>query len=228
MSENQNDKVIGQFADSSSAELAAQAALKNGFAVQLVDPTTVHVRSGSRPQDAGEIEGLLAAYGATNIPKAHSATADGRRTDRGGKIELAEERLEARPHTVVAGEVRVSKKVVSETLKIEVPVEREELLVERVPLQRNGLDQAPDSSGTDPLVQAFSERLRDLQPGEAVRIPIVEEEVIVHKQPVVRNELVIGKRLAHEVQQFTQTVRREVPDIDRKGDVRVAEVEEHS
>ena len=76
----------------------------------------------------------------------------------------------------------------------------------------------------DPLIQALSARVRQMQPGEAVRIPIVEEEVIIQKQPVVKSQLLIGKRLVREIQHFTDTVRREVADVDRRGDVRLADV----
>jgi uncharacterized protein (TIGR02271 family) len=117
--------------------------------------------------------------------------------------------------------------VVNETLTLEVPVQREELIIERLPVQRHAADQA-EQHETDPLIQSLSERLRQMQPGEAVRIPIVEEEVIVQKQRVVKSQLLIGKRLVREVQHFTDTVRREVADVDRRGDVRFADLEASS
>jgi len=51
--------------------------------------------------------------------------------------------------------------------------------------------------------------------GEAeVRVPLMEEEVIVEKRPVVKEELVIGKRVVEEQQVVEAEVRREQFDVD--------------
>jgi uncharacterized protein (TIGR02271 family) len=229
------ETIVGRFTDSRSAELAAGAALKHGFAVQLLDSTTVAVRPGSRPQHAGEVEGMLAAYGATNMPgvrPARGQPTDGSapqrvRAEQGGRLELVEEELQAQTRPVAAGEVLIRKRIVNETVTIEVPVQREELLLERLPVERQPFDR-PGVAAADPLVQALSDRLRQMQPGEALRVPVVEEEVIVHKQPVVRSEVIIGKRLVREIQHFSDTVRREVAEVEPDGQVRIAEKEQLS
>jgi uncharacterized protein (TIGR02271 family) len=234
MAEHHNDKdrqnesatVVGHFPDRQTAELGARAALKARFTVRLIDGTTVEVEM-SDGQHTAEVEGILAAYGATNLPSARPWAADRIRADRGATVELVEEELQPHSEPVLAGEVLIRKHVVNETLTLEVPVQREELIIERLPVQRHAADQA-EQHETDPLIQSLSERLRQMQPGEAVRIPIVEEEVIVQKQRVVKSQLLIGKRLVREVQHFTDTVRREVADVDRRGDVRIADLEASS
>jgi uncharacterized protein (TIGR02271 family) len=60
-----------------------------------------------------------------------------------------------------------------------------------------------------------------MQPGETLRIPIIEEEVVVHKRPVVVEEITLGKRTIQETQEVSDTVRREQARIEEHGQVRV-------
>jgi len=53
-------------------------------------------------------------------------------------IQLREERLRVHKHTVQTGEVRVHKEVVSDVKTIQVPVEREEVVIERRQVNRPG------------------------------------------------------------------------------------------
>lgn len=237
MPEQQNDRtrsdqsavaVSGHFADRNNAELAAQAALRNGFTVQFVDKTVTVL--AERPEDTGEAEGLLGAYGPTNLPDAHAAmSGSGRlRADQGGTFELIEEELQPRTEPGIGGAVLIRKEVVNETVTVEVPVEREELVIERVPVQPRADDQSPDAvAQSDPLLEALAARLRQMQPGDVLRIPLVEEQVVVHKQAVVKSELAIGKRLVREVQHFQDKVRRQVARVERRGEP-VVKLEEHA
>jgi uncharacterized protein (TIGR02271 family) len=43
--------------------------------------------------------------------------------------------------------------------------------------------------------------------------------VVIEKHPIVTGELIVGKRKAQETRHFTETVRREVPHVERVGDV---------
>ncbi len=83
------------------------------------------------------------------------------------------------------------------------PVNREEVYIERTPV-----------SGTVPSDTPIGQE-------ETYRVPVSEEQVNVTKQPVVREELKIGKRVVQENQQVTDTVQREEAQIDRTGDVNV-------
>jgi uncharacterized protein (TIGR02271 family) len=140
--------------------------------------------------------------------------------EQGAKVELLEEELHARTRPVQTGEVTIRREVISETRTIEVPVRREELVIERHPVERRPMDRSPETAA-DPLVEQIIDRLRHMQPGEMLRIPIVEEEVVVHKRPVVVEEITLGKRSVEETQKVTDTVRREVAHIDEHGAARI-------
>jgi uncharacterized protein (TIGR02271 family) len=60
-----------------------------------------------------------------------------------------------------------------------------------------------------------------MRSGEVLRIPIVEEEVIIHKRPVVVEEVTLGKRVIEDTQKVSDTIRREEARIEEHGDVRV-------
>ncbi len=48
-----------------------------------------------------------------------------------------------------------------------------------------------------------------------------EEQVTVEKQPVVREEVAMGKRPVQETKQVSDTVRREEAHVEQEGDVNV-------
>jgi uncharacterized protein (TIGR02271 family) len=120
------------------------------------------------------------------------------------RLQIREEQLRAQKQPVQTGEVRIGKEVTEEQKSINVPVSREEVFVERH-------DFAPR-----PADQPVSET-----EGETIRVPVVEEQVRVEKQPVVTGEVEIGKRQVQDTQQFTDTIRREEPRIERQGEVNV-------
>src|SRR5271157_2787076 len=119
------------------------------------------------------------------------------------RIQLREEQLHVRKHLVVAGEVRVRKEVRTEHRTIEVPVSREEIVIERL---------APAEA---PVTAA------DFAPGEVIRIPLREEQVVVEKRPVVREEVRVGKRVVQETERVDGEVRKEEVRIEREGDVEI-------
>jgi uncharacterized protein (TIGR02271 family) len=118
------------------------------------------------------------------------------------RIKLREEELRVRKQVVETGEARIHKDVVIEPKTIDVPVTHEEVYVERRP-----------GSGL-PSDQPISE-------GETYRIPVREEQVIIEKQPVEREEVSFGKRPVQETQRVTDTVQREEAYIEQTGDVNV-------
>jgi len=118
------------------------------------------------------------------------------------KIEVREEELHATKRPVEVGEVRVHKEVHTEHRTLEVPVEREEVVVERRPASGHA-------------------SASDIREGEELRIPVKEEEVIVEKRPVVTEEVVVGKRTVHDTEKVAGTVRKEEVKVEREGDVDV-------
>jgi len=124
-------------------------------------------------------------------------------TGEGGRIRLHAEELHVHKRFVETGEVRVRKEVVTEHKTVNVPVQREEVVIERHPVS----GQAASSA--------------DIRSGEEVRIPVREEQVRVEKTPVVKEEVTVGKRQVHETEQVGGTVRKEEVRVERKGDVDV-------
>jgi uncharacterized protein (TIGR02271 family) len=121
------------------------------------------------------------------------------------RLQLREEQLDVETEPVQAGEVRLRKEVVTEQRNIEVPVTREEVVIERHP-----------AAGREPAEGAIGE-------GEEVRIPLMEQEVLVKKTPVVREEVSIDKRQIQDTEQVSETVRREEAQVESQGNARVSE-----
>jgi len=121
-------------------------------------------------------------------------------SDRGDTIQVKEEQLHTQKRPVETGEVHVRKEVRTETKTLEVPVEREEVVVERRPVHKTATS-------------------ADFREGEEIRIPVREEMVEVTKTPVVTEEVSIGKRTVRDTEQVSGQVRKERVQIDREGDV---------
>ncbi len=128
-----------------------------------------------------------------------SATAGGA-ADR-DRLELREEQLDVDTREVQAGEVRVRKEVTTEQRNIEVPVTREEAVIERHKV--SGREASDQTVGED----------------EEIRIPLMEEEVDVQKRAVVREEISVGKRQVQDSKTVSDTVRREEARVESEGDV---------
>jgi uncharacterized protein (TIGR02271 family) len=163
--------------------------------------------------DAGDrADDVIAIFGTDEADLAEQAETGARTSDRARttgpagpqNIELRGEELEVEKRQREAGEVRVRKEVVSEQRSVDVPVTREELVVERHPTAEK-----PAASGD--LAEAGS--------AEEMRIPLREEEVEVRKRPVVRDEVSLGKREVQDTQRVDETVRHEELEVKGEGNV---------
>lgn len=123
--------------------------------------------------------------------------------DDAARLQLHEEELQARKVQREAGAVRVNKDVVEEERTIDVPVAREQVQVRSV---------EPTSSTVDES-QAFQ--------GGTIEVPVREEDVQVSKDVRVAEELEIDKTAVQETRSVTDTVRREVADVDQAGNLDV-------
>jgi uncharacterized protein (TIGR02271 family) len=117
----------------------------------------------------------------------------------GDRIELREEQLDVNTRAVQKGEVRVRKDIVEEQQTVDVPVTREEIVIER-----HAAEGRPAAEGT-----VGSE--------DEIRVPLMEEEVEVRKRPVVREEATVSKRRVTDTERVNETVRRE--ELEVGGDV---------
>ena len=131
------------------------------------------------------------------------ADSQARREESGATVELREEELAARKQTVQSGQVIVGTEVVAEQRTLEVPVTHEEVVIER-----HAVDRRP----SDEPISATAETLN---------VPVREEQVTAEKRAVVYEEVNIGKRAVQETQQVSDTVRKEVVDVDAVGDLSI-------
>lgn len=120
------------------------------------------------------------------------------------RVQLRGEMLQAHKERVNRGEVRLRKEVVSENRSIEVPVTREELVIERT-----------NASGAAPTGEIGSDK--------EIRVPLSEEKVTVEKKPVVTGEVHVGKRQVQDTRTVSDNVRHEEVKLDKEGDVNVNE-----
>ena len=121
------------------------------------------------------------------------------------KMRLREERLSVDKEEVERGEVTLHKDIVEEEQSFDVPVSREEVYVERRPV---------DEYETD-------NEFKMQQDDATIRVPITEERLEVTKKPYVSEEIVVGKRKVEDVETVNETVKREEAHFDRSGEVDV-------
>ena len=114
------------------------------------------------------------------------------------RVTRAEEELRIGKREVQTGEVVVNKTV--ETEQVREPVQRR---VERVRVERR-----PVSASTPGNI--------DVTPGE-IRVPIIEEEIVVEKRPVVKEEIVVTRDVATEADVVETEVRKERVDVLEEG-----------
>jgi uncharacterized protein (TIGR02271 family) len=89
----------------------------------------------------------------------------------------------------------VRKRVLTEHRRMEVPTRREEVTVERVPVEG----------------EASEARIGE---EEEMVIPLTEEEVVVEKRPVAKEEVRIRKDVVEDTQVVEEDVRKEEVDVD--------------
>ena len=161
--------------------------------------------SGARAQEARRIlqnaGGDLRESGFESISGDQSASTTGS-IEGERRIQLRGEVLRTYKERVERGEVRLRKEVVTEKQNIEVPLTREELVIERVP-----------ASG--------EARTGEIGSDEEIRIPLSEERVRAEKQPVVTEEVRVGKRAVQNTEQVSDNLRHEELRVDKSGDVNV-------
>jgi uncharacterized protein (TIGR02271 family) len=120
-------------------------------------------------------------------------------------LQLREERLKVDKTPFEAGDVSIRKEVVTEQKTITVPVEHEEVVIERRP-------------GSGKVVSG------NLDAGaEEIRVPVRSEHVDVSKEAVVTGEVSVGKRKVRGSQEASATLRKEELKVDKHGDVHVEE-----
>jgi uncharacterized protein (TIGR02271 family) len=124
---------------------------------------------------------------------------DMRETDGTIRVPVAEEQLDVSKRAVEQGSVDIHKRVVSEQVNVPVELSREEVRVERV----NTHDRPLDARDMD---NAFKEG--------TIRVPVRGEEAVVEKTAVATGEVVVNKQRTTERQNVSDTVRKEIVEVD--------------
>jgi len=160
----------------------------------------MHSSGGSSMASGTSTSGMAstASSASTGTASRHTASASATGSD---KIRVHEEHLDVHKPPVQTGEVRVHKEVVTEHKTVDVPVQREEVVIERHPV--SGKAASAGEIGRD----------------EEIRIPVSEEQVSVTKQNVVKEEVEVGKRVVQETKHVAGDVRKEQVKVEREGDV---------
>ena len=131
-------------------------------------------------------------------PRARSAaTLSGPTTD--DAMTRSEEELRVGTRAREGGRVRLRKYVVTEYVQQTVPVQREEVRIEREPISDANVDQA--LAGPD-----ISE--------EEHEVVLHEEELVVEKRVVPKERVRLAKDTVTDEQQVTEQLRKERIDVD--------------
>lgn len=118
----------------------------------------------------------------------------------GTTMQLSEEELKVGKRQVEAGGVRLRKIVRSEIVNQPVTLQREEVVVERVPATEARTAKEPSFKQED------------------VYIPLRREEPVIQKEAHVREEVRVRKDARSEQQSVSGQVRREDVEIERQGE----------
>ena len=142
----------------------------------------------------------------TDRAAATDTTAGHNLTDNDNELIRSEERLDVNKERVATGEARLRKYVVTDTETVEVPVEREEVRVERTPISEAD---AANFNGT----------IGDNDTAEA-SVTLHEERVNVDKKTVPVEKVNLSKETIQDTESHTEELRKEQIDTDGITDVR--------
>ena len=178
--------------------------------------TIVTVKAGSKTADAWRILSGAGAYdfrtrgeastartatadrSATAGTAATAAAATGTAAD--GKVVAREEVLDVDKDTHKAGEAHIRKEVHTDNVSVDVPVKKEELVIERHKVS----GAAGAITGED---------------SEEIRVPLREEEVDVHKRTVAKEEVEVGKRTVTDTKHVDANLKEEEIVVETEGQV---------
>jgi uncharacterized protein (TIGR02271 family) len=128
--------------------------------------------------------------------------------ERGGldedlRVQRSEEELRASVREREAGQVNVKKSVRTEREVVRVPKRREDVVIERVPVE----GEARKTSGATEA---------DIGEDEVV-VQVFEEEVVVSKKIVLKEEIRIRKRIAWDEEAVEVNLRKEEVEVDEQS-----------
>jgi len=116
------------------------------------------------------------------------------------RVQRSEEELRAGVREREAGQVNVKKSVRTEREVVRVPKRREEVAIERVPVDGEARE-------------ASTATVTDIGEDEVV-VQVFEEEVVVSKKIVLKEEIRIRKRVAWDEEAVEVALRKEEVEVD--------------
>ncbi|HEY9768590.1 MAG TPA: DUF2382 domain-containing protein [Coleofasciculaceae cyanobacterium] len=118
-------------------------------------------------------------------------------------LKLYEERLVANKQRQKTGEVSIGKRVETQTQNVAVPVEKEQVVIER---------KIPENAG-----QPVSPGEADFREQEVARMDVYEEKPEIGKEAVLREEVSVRKEVKRDTVNASKQIRREELDVDSEG-----------
>lgn len=122
------------------------------------------------------------------------------------QMKLHEERLAVDKKWVESGSVDIHKNTVEEQQTLDVPYEREEVEVERRPVNQELSE-----------YEASGHSAETYEKDGLWHIPVIEERLEVRKVKYVSEEIIVHKRKVQETKHISETVQRETVDIDENN-----------
>jgi uncharacterized protein (TIGR02271 family) len=117
------------------------------------------------------------------------------------RVRRIEEELKVGTREREVGAVRVRKRIVTDHETIVVPKKRVEVTVEHVPVEGQAIS-AEEGTAAPEIGE------------KEIVVPVVEEEVVVEKRPVVKEEVRIRKDVVEDTEVVEADVRREEVEVD--------------
>ncbi|QXE00718.1 DUF2382 domain-containing protein [Terribacillus sp. DMT04] len=189
---NLNERETDQYADE----------LKNGKILLFIDPAarkTLEKEDDSIAQDP--IDANNTAYTETDntaFTEVNKNPAAQPGTSQKEQMELHEEVVDVERDTFKAGEVNVDKRTVTDREEFDVPVNKQEVNIERRPV--NKVSDKANAAG------AYTEK-------DGIHVPVYEEKVDVDKKDVIKEEIVVNKKDVQENVHVNENVKREEAEI---------------
>jgi uncharacterized protein (TIGR02271 family) len=175
------------------------------YGLQHTNGTDSRSAYGSYYSDEGTVgPGMTMGDTETGEFRQHAAYYEGVNQSRGDdlededelRVQRTEEELAAGTREREAGQLKVRKRVRTDREHIEVPIRHEEVSVERVPVEGEA---------------------SEAEIGEAeVVVPLTEEEVVVGKRPVVKEEVRVRKDVVEGTEVVEEDVRREEIEVEEE------------
>jgi len=122
------------------------------------------------------------------------------------RLQLLEERLVVNKDRFKAGSVQIGKRVETHQESVNVPLQREEVVIERHAVS--------DARPVEGVVLG--------EGTQTMNVDLEAERANVTKQAYVTEEISVGKRAVTETQTVTDTVGREVLDVNKTGEVKLS------